>query len=97
MCAVQGQPSETVNVRSSNAKGTPALLKERRLPMDVNTFAQLFSNLGIPVACLCVTFYLWYTETQNHKEEMNKMTDAVNNNTLILQRLLDKLGEDETT
>lgn len=64
--------------------------------MDVNTFAQLFSNLGIPVACLCVTFYLWYTETQNHKEEMNKMTDAVNNNTLILQRLLDKLGDDET-
>lgn len=64
--------------------------------MDVSTFAQLFSNLGIPVACLCVTFYLWYIETQNHKEEMNKMTDAVNNNTLILQRLLDKLGEDET-
>lgn len=65
--------------------------------MDVNTFAQLFSNLGIPVACLCVTFYLWYTETQSHKEEMNKMTDALNNNTLILQRLLDKLGEDEAT
>lgn len=96
MCAVQGQPTESVNVRSSNAKAHMPRQKERRLPMDVNTFAQLFSNLGIPVACLCVTFYLWYTETQNHKEEMNKMTDAVNNNTLILQRLLDKLGDDET-
>jgi hypothetical protein len=95
MCAVQGQPTESVNVRSSNAKSTPAPLKEGGYSMDVSTFAQLFSNLGIPVACLCVTFYLWYTETQNHKEEMNKMTDAVNNNTLILQRLLDKLGEDE--
>lgn len=78
-------------------KSTPAPSNKGGWPMDVNTFAQLFSNLGIPVACLCVTFYLWYTETQNHKEEMNKMTDAVNNNTLILQRLLDKLGEDETT
>lgn len=32
MCAVQGQPSETVNMRLSNAKGTPAPPKERRLP-----------------------------------------------------------------
>lgn len=24
MCAVRGQPSETVNMRSSSAKGTPA-------------------------------------------------------------------------
>ena len=61
--------------------------------MDVNSFMQLFSNLGIPVACLCVTFYLWYTETQNHKEEMKNMVSAINNNTLILQRLLDKLGD----
>lgn len=32
MCAVRGQPSETVNVRSSNAKGTPAPSRERRVP-----------------------------------------------------------------
>lgn len=31
MCAVRGQPSETVNMRSSNAKGTPALLDKGRL------------------------------------------------------------------
>lgn len=26
--------------------------------MDANTITQLFSNLGVPVACLAVTFYL---------------------------------------
>lgn len=31
MCAVLGQPSETVNVRSSNAKSTPAPLSKRGL------------------------------------------------------------------
>ena len=31
MCAVQGQPTESVNVRSSNAKGTPASLNKRGL------------------------------------------------------------------
>lgn len=61
--------------------------------MDINTITQVFSSLGVPVACLAVTFYLWYTETQSHKEEMNKMTDALNNNTLILQKLLDKLDK----
>ena len=30
--------------------------------MDANTITQLFSNLGVPVACLAVTFYLWYQE-----------------------------------
>ena len=61
--------------------------------MDINTITQVFSSLGVPVACLAVTFYLWYTETQSNKGEMNKMTDALNNNTLILQKLLDKLDK----
>ena len=61
--------------------------------MDINTITQVFSSLGVPVACLAVTFYLWYTETQSHKEELNKMTYALNNNTLILQKLLDKLDK----
>lgn len=62
--------------------------------MDINSISQIFSNLGVPVACLIVTFYLWYKETNAHKEEMSKMTDAFNNNTLILQKLLDKLSKE---
>lgn len=61
---------------------------------NVNAIVQIFSNLGVPVACLTVTFYLWYKETNAHKEEMSKMTDALNNNTLILQKLLDKLNKE---
>ena len=33
--------------------------------------------------------------TAEHKKEMADMTTAVNNNTLALQRILDKLGGDE--
>lgn len=62
--------------------------------MDINAIAQIFSNLGVPIACLAVTFYLWYNETNAHKEEMSNMTDALNNNTLILQKLLDKLSKE---
>ena len=62
--------------------------------MDLNTISTIFANLGVPVACLAVTFYLWYQEMQSHKEEVNKLQDALNNNTLVLQKLLDRMVEE---
>lgn len=61
--------------------------------MDLNTISTIFANLGVPVACLSVTFYLWYQEMQSHKEEVNKLQEALNNNTLVLQKLLDRMEE----
>lgn len=34
------------------------------------------------------------TERLEHKEETSKMTEAINNNTAIMQKLYDKLTED---
>ena len=33
--------------------------------------------------------------TAQHKAEMDSMTQAINNNTMALQRLLDKMGDDD--
>lgn len=33
-------------------------------------------------------------ERAEHKAEMSSITEAVNNNTLVMQKLLDKLGEE---
>lgn len=60
----------------------------------IETISQLFSALGVPVACLAVTFYLWYRETENHKEEIANLTAALNNNTLVMQKLADKLDSE---
>lgn len=57
----------------------------------IEAISQLFSQLGVPVACLAVTFYLWYRETENHKEEITGLVDVLNNNTLAIQKLADKL------
>ena len=32
---------------------------------------------------------------KEHKEEVSKMTEALNNNTLALQKLIDKLGAEK--
>ena len=52
----------------------------------------VFQNLGIPVACLVATFWLWNKEREEHKEAENKMVEAIHNNTLVMQKLIDKLN-----
>lgn len=59
--------------------------------MDFNAISTLISNIGVPCACLIATFYLWQKETEAHKEEMAKMTDALNNNTVALTKLTDHI------
>lgn len=55
--------------------------------MDVNVITQLISNMGFPIACVIAMFYFWNKERDDHKSEMQKMTDAINNNTLALTKL----------
>ncbi len=67
-------------------------------------FITLISNFGFPIACCGVL--MWYINKlqeqfqeqlkiimQEHKEETNKMTEAINSNTLVMQKLVDKIGE----
>lgn len=58
----------------------------------ITEFSSLIANLGVPVACMAVTFYLWYRETAMHKEEVSQLRDALMNNTTVMQKLLDKLS-----
>lgn len=60
--------------------------------MDVNSIAQIISNVGFPIA-MCVAL-LWHNKDMSvkHKEETEKFTEALNNNTLILQKLCDTIG-----
>ena len=60
--------------------------------MDIETIINLLSNFAFPVVCVVVLFSLLYRETEKHETEMDKMTGALNNNTLAMQKLVDKLG-----
>ena len=63
--------------------------------MDANTIVQMISNVGFPIACCICLFYMNVKQTQQHKEEVNKITEALNNNTLAIQKLSDKLKNKE--
>lgn len=60
--------------------------------MDVNTLIQLVSSLGFPIVCCGALFWKMVKTDERHKEEMDKVTKALNNNTIALIKLSDKLG-----
>lgn len=59
----------------------------------INAVAELFSTLGVPVACLIAMFWLWNKEREDHKAAEEKLTDAINNNTVVIQQMLEVLRE----
>ena len=59
--------------------------------MDFATIMQAVSSIGFPIV---VTFVLlWYIKDINerHDRETERFTESLNNNTLVLQKLCDKL------
>lgn len=60
--------------------------------MDVGTITQIVSTVGFPIA-MCVALFWEIKEiSDKHKEETEKFTEALNNNTLVLQKLCDTIG-----
>jgi len=60
--------------------------------MDAGTITQIVSTVGFPIA-MCVSL-LWYIKdtADKHKQESEQFTEALNNNTLVLQKLCDTIG-----
>lgn len=60
--------------------------------MDVSEIIQAISTVGFPIVmCLLFMYYIKYINDQ-HKDEIDKLSQSLNNNTLVMQKLLDKLG-----
>lgn len=72
--------------------------------MDFQTIASLIGTLGFPIVACCAMAYFFarvndnyrsdIKEIQaNHKEEIAGMTTAINNNTLVIQKLVDRMDD----
>lgn len=53
----------------------------------------LISNVGFPIACVVAMFWQLNKERESHESEMTKMTEALNNNTVAITKLCEKLGQ----
>ena len=59
----------------------------------LQTVINLIKDLGFPIAVFIAMFWLNNKQVEQHKEEMAKVTDALNNNTLALTELRDRLDK----
>lgn len=60
--------------------------------MDTTAIVQLVSSLGFPIACCIAMFWQNNKLNESHKAEVSKLNDAINNNTIALNHIIDKLG-----
>lgn len=65
------------------------------LAMDnVQVLIQAISTVGFPIAmCVIMAYYVKYTEDK-HREEINSIREALENNTLALTKLSDKMEKE---
>lgn len=73
--------------------------------MDANTLITLIGSVGFPIVA-CIAMAVFFAKVNDnyrndikeiqatHKEEVKAMTDAINNNTLVIQRLIDNMEGD---
>lgn len=63
------------------------LFIRRRFNMDVSAITQLIGTLGFPIAACIALFMQNAKESERHREEMERITEALNNNTVAITEL----------
>lgn len=70
--------------------------------MDANVIISMIGSLGFPIVA-CIFIAIFFSKAQDnyradikdmqalHKQETDKMTEALNNNNKLLERVLDRL------
>lgn len=58
---------------------------------EASAIVEIISNLGFPIAVAAALFWKMNKQDADHKEEVTKMTEALNNNTIAITKLVDEL------
>ena len=62
--------------------------------MDANTIIQIVGSLGFPIVMCGALFWRQVKSDEQRKAEMDKLSEALNNNTLAITKLSDKLDKE---
>ena len=59
--------------------------------MDGQVIINAISTVGFPIVMCIILLFIVNKQNEEHKEEMSKITESLNNNTLVIQHLTDTL------
>ena len=60
--------------------------------MDGQVIINAISTVGFPIVMCIILLYIVEKQNEEHKEEMAKITESLNTNTLVIQHLTDTLS-----
>ena len=52
---------------------------------------QFIKDVGFPIACVVAMFWMWDRERVEHKAEAEQWAEAINNNTRVMEKLVERL------
>lgn len=55
------------------------------------TAISAISSLGFPIVCCLIVLYMYWKSDQTHKAEVDKLSEAVQNNTVVMEKILERL------
>lgn len=55
------------------------------------TIMNAISSLGFPIVCCLIVLYMYWKSDQTHKAEVDKLSEAVQNNTVVMEKILERL------
>lgn len=65
--------------------------------MDFATIVSAVSAVGFPIVFCLILYKTMLDQNKQHKDEADKLTEAIHNNTLVIQKLVDKLDGNEVS
>ena len=63
--------------------------------MDFNTLITAIGSLGFPIVACILMGYMFIKSTDNYRADIKSMTEIINNNTIALNKLIDKIDKEE--
>lgn len=55
--------------------------------MDISVISEAVSNFGFPIVLVFLLLYILYKEQEKHESEVDKLVEALNNNTTVMLEL----------
>lgn len=61
----------------------------------MENIVSVISSVGFPITMTLILLWYIYDSNNKRKQEIDKMSEALNNNTIAITKLLDRLGGDK--
>lgn len=85
------QARKAVHVLAGTSTPCYFNIKEGEI-VELETVVSLITNMGFPIACVVALFWYLNKERDEHKAETQRLADAINNNTVVMEKILTKMG-----